>query len=125
MCKEEDSVSDGVQKPKKNPVPKGLTPFTAMNAKQAQEASVKARNLRKAMRAQLLDAAINDAKVGELFVKAFKTRDMELMKLVETGMKLVGLTHDQSEDAAAQKIDLKSDNKVDGKVEVSVTGLNG
>lgn len=125
MCKDGDSVSDGVQKPKKNPVPKGLTPFTVMNAKQAQEASVKARNLRKAMRAQLLDAAINDAKVGELFVKAFKTRDMELMKLVETGMKLVGLTHDQSEDAAAQKIDLKSDNKVDGKVEISVTGLNG
>lgn len=111
MCKEGDSVSDGVQKPKKNPVPKGLTPFTAMNAKQAQEASVRARNLRKAMRAQLLDAAINDAKVGELFVKAFKTRDAELMKLVETGMKIVGLTHDQSEEAV-QKIDIKSDNKV-------------
>lgn len=125
MCKDGDSVSDGVQKPKKNPVPKGLTPFTAMNAKQAQEASVRARNLRKAMRVQLLESAINDAKVCELFVKAFKTRDMELMKLVETGMKLVGLTHDQSEDAAAQKIDLKSDNKVDGKVEISVTGLNG
>lgn len=111
MCKDGDSVSDGVQKPKKNPVPKGLTPFTAMNAKQAQEASVRARNLRKAMRAQLLDAAINDAKVGELFVKAFKTRDVELMKLVETGMKIVGLTHDQSEEAV-QKIDIKSDNKV-------------
>ena len=111
MCKEGDSVSDGVQKPKKNPVPKGLTPFTVLNAKQAQEASVRARNLRKAMRAQLLDAAINDAKVGELFVKAFKTRDVELMKLVETGMKIVGLTHDQSEEAV-QKIDIKSDNKV-------------
>lgn len=111
MCKDGDRVSDGVQKPKKNPVPKGLTPFTAMNAKQAQEASVRARNLRKAMRAQLLDAAINDAKVGELFVKAFKTRDVELMKLVETGMKIVGLTHDQSEEAV-QKIDIKSDNKV-------------
>ena len=125
MCKDDGSVSDGVQKPKKNPVPKGLTPFTAMNAKQAQEASVRARNLRKAMRVQLLESAINDAKVCELFVKAFKTRDMELMKLVETGMKLVGLTHDQSEDAAAQKIDLKSDNKVDAKLSVAVTGLDG
>ena len=121
MCKDEGGVADGVQKTKKNPVPKGLTPFTAMNAKQAQEASVRARNLRKAMRAQLLDAAINDAKVGELFVKAFKTRDLELMKLVETGMKLVGLTHDQSEDAAAQKIDLKSDNKVATSGTLSIT----
>ena len=135
MCKDGDnvsqdsvkhsSVSDNVQKPKKNPVPKGLTPFTSITAKQAQEASARARSLRKAMRAQLLDSAINDAKVGELFVKAFKTRDLELMKLVETGMKLVGLTHDECEEAAAQKIDLKSDNKVDGKVEISVTGLNG
>ena len=125
MCKDGDSVSDGVQKPKKNPVPKGLTPFTAMNAKQAQEASVRARNLRKAMRVQLLESAINDAKIGELFVKAFKTRDTELMKLVETGMKIVGLTHDQSEEAAAQKIDLKSDNKVDAKLNIAVTGLDG
>ena len=119
MCK--DGEANGEKKAKK-PLPQAFTP---MNAKQAQEASVRARNLRKQMRAQLLDAAINDAKVGELFVKAIKTKDADLMKLVETGLKIVGLTHDQSEDAAAQKIDLKSDNKVDGKVEISVTGLNG
>lgn len=126
MCKEDDSVNKDVKNPPRSPKSGALLkPFNTLTAKQAQEASVRARNLRKAMRAQLLDAAINDAKVGELFVKAFKTRDTELMKLVETGMKIVGLTHDQSEDAAAQKIDLKSDNKVDGKVEISVTGLNG
>lgn len=136
MCKEENNVSQdsvkhsNVNKDVKNPPrsPKSgalLKPFNSVTAKQAQEASARARSLRKAMRAQLLDAAIQDAKIGELYVKAIKTKDADLMKLVETGLKIVGLTHDQSEDAAAQKIDLKSDNKVDGKVEISVTGLNG
>lgn len=118
MCNSD--ANDG----KKKRVPNAQV-FTPLNAKQAQEASVRARNLRKQMRAQLLDAAIQDAKIGDLFVKAIKTKDADLMKLVETGLKIVGLTHDQSEEAAAQKIDLKSDNKVDGKVEISVTGLNG
>lgn len=123
MCKEEDNVSQdsvkhsSVSKDVKNPPrsPKSgalLKPFNSVTAKQAQEASARARSLRKQMRAQLLDAAIQDAKIGELFVKAIKTKDADLMKLVETGLKIVGLTHDQSEDAAAQKIDLKSDNKV-------------
>ena len=126
MCKEDDSVNKDVKNPPRSPKSGALLkPFTTLTAKQAQEASVRARNLRKAMRVQLLESAINDAKIGELFVKAFKTRDIELMKLVETGMKLVGLTHDQSEEAAAQKIDLKSDNKVDAKLNIAVTGLDG
>lgn len=95
---------------KKKKMPAGQL-FTPMNAKQAQEASVRARNLRKAMRAQLLDAAIQDAKIGELYVKAIKTKDADLMKLVETGLKIVGLTHDQSEDAVT-KMEVKSDAKV-------------
>lgn len=104
MCNSD--ANDG----KKKRVPNAQV-FTPLNAKQAQEASVRARNLRKAMRAQLLDAAIQDAKIGDLFVKAIKTKDADLMKLVETGLKIVGLTHDQSEEAV-QKIDIKSDNKV-------------
>lgn len=110
-----DTHSEAASEPKKKRVlPQAFTP---MNARQAQEASVRARNLRKAMRAQLLEAAINDAKVGELFVKAFKTRDMDLLKLVETGMKIVGLTHDQSEEVV-NKIQL--DANVDAKTETTI-----
>lgn len=116
MCDSEDNGG------KKKKMPAGQL-FTPMNAKQAQEASVRARNLRKAMRSQLLEAAIQDAKIGDLYVKAIKTKDSDLMKLVETGLKIVGLLHDQSEDAV-QKIDLKSDSKVDSKVQINVTGLN-
>lgn len=116
MCK--DGEDNGGKKKK---MPAGQL-FTPLNAKQAQEASVRARNLRKAMRAQLLDAAIQDAKIGDLYVKAIKTKDADLMKLVETGLKIVGLTHDQGEDAV-QKMEIKSDAKVDSKLEVSITGV--
>lgn len=116
MCK--DGEQNGEKKAKK-PLPQAFTP---LNARQAQEASVRARNIRKAMRAQLLDAAINDAKIGDLYVKAIKTKDTDLLKLVETGLKIVGLTHDQGEDAV-QKMEIKSDAKVDSKLEVSITGV--
>ena len=123
MCKEDDSVSKDVKNPPRSPKSGALLkPFTTLTAKQAQEASVRARNLRKSMRAQLLDAAINDAKIGDLYVKAIKTKDADLMKLVETGLKIVGLTHDQSEDAVT-KMEVKSDAKVDSKLEVSITGV--
>ena len=133
MCKDEDNVSQdsvkhsSVNKDVKNPPrsPKSgalLKPFNSVTAKQAQEASARARSLRKQMRAQLLEAAIQDAKIGELYVKAIKTKDADLMKLVETGLKIVGLTHDQSEDAVT-KMEVKSDAKVDSKLEVSISGV--
>ena len=117
-----DSVSDGVQKPKKNPVPKGLTPFTPMNAKQAQEASVRSRNLRKQVRAEMLDTLVNNLNFGQEMLKAIKKGDIDQINLLQTAMKIVGLTHDQSEDAVT-KMEVKSDAKVDSKLEVSITGV--
>lgn len=117
------SVSKDVKNPPRSPKSGALLkPFNSVTAKQAQEASARARSLRKQMRAQLLEAAIQDAKIGDLYVKAIKTKDADLMKLVETGLKIVGLTHDQSEDAVT-KMEVKSDAKVDSKLEVSITGV--
>ena len=124
MCKDEDSVADGVQKPKKNPVPKGLTPFTVMNAKQAQEASVRARNLRKQVRAEMLNKVVSNYDFGEELTKALKKGDLDKVTLLKEAMRLIGLQHDQSEEVV-QKIDLKSDSKVDAKLSVAVTGLDG
>ena len=133
MCKDGDnvsqesvkhsSVSDNVQKPKKNPVPKGLTPFTPLTAKQAQEASARARSLRKQFRAKLLDTAINEG-LDKYFAKAIKNMDAEAIAVVEKAAKLVGLDFASSEEAV-QKLDLKSDSKVDAKLSVAVTGLDG
>lgn len=110
MCKDKDKdngAQDGAQKSKKVI---GI-PFTPMNAKQAQEASIRARNLRKQMRAQLLDAAIKEG-IDKLFIKAMKSGDSDTMACIEKAIKIVGLSHDQSEDAV-QKLDIKTDNKTE------------
>lgn len=108
MCKDKDNCApDGAQKPKKVI---GI-PFTPMNAKQAQEASIRARNLRKQMRAQLLDAAIKEG-IDKLFIKAMKSGDSDMMDCITKAIKIVGLSHDQSEDAV-QKLDIKTDNKTE------------
>lgn len=115
MC---DSANGGAKKRK---MPTGI-PFTALTAKQAQEASVRSRNLRKQVRAQMLDTLVNNLDFGAELLKAIKKGDTDQINLLQTAMKIVGLTHDQSEDAV-QKIDIKSDNKVDSKLEVTISGV--
>lgn len=126
MCKDDDSVNKDVKNPPRSPKSGALLkPFTTLTAKQAQEASVRARNLRKQVRADMLNKVVSNYDFGEELTKALKKGDLDKVTLLKEAMRLIGLQHDQSEEAAAQKIDLKSDNKVDGKVEISVTGLNG
>lgn len=112
------SVSDNVQKPKKNPVPKGLTPFTPLTAKQAQEASARARSLRKQFRAKLLETAINEG-LDKYFAKALKNMDSDAIEVVSKAAKLVGLDFGSSEESV-QKMEVKADAKVDSKLEIVV-----
>lgn len=114
MCDSEDNGG------KKKKMPAGQL-FTPMNARQAQEASVRARNLRRQMRAQILQAAVDEG-IDKLFQQAIKKKDMDLLNLVEKGLKLTGLDFASSEDAV-QKLDVKSDNKVDSKLEVTISGV--
>lgn len=119
MC--ENGEATGEKKPK-NTRPQAFTP---MNARQAQEASVRARNLRKQVRADMLNKVVQNYDFGEELTKALKKGDLDKVTLLKEAMRLIGLQHDQSEEAAAQKIDLKSDNKVDAKLNIAVTGLDG
>lgn len=125
MCKDEGSEKTSVKTPGQIKREQNLVKFTPMTSKQAQEAAVKARNIRKQVRAEMLNKVVSNYDFGEELTKALKKGDLDKVTLLKEAMRLIGLQHDQSEEAAAQKIDLKSDNKVDGKVEISVTGLNG
>lgn len=126
MCKDDDSVNKDVKNPPRSPKSGALLkPFTTLTAKQAQEASVRARNLRKQVRADMLNKVVSNYDFGEELTKALKKGDLDKVTLLKEAMRLIGLQHDQSEEAAAQKIDLKSDNKVDAKLNIAVTGLDG
>lgn len=121
MC---DDVKKDVKKDVKNPPcsPRSgapLRPFNSVTAKQAQEASVRARNMRKAMRAQLLQAAVDEG-IDKLFQQAIKKKDMDLLEIVEKSLKLTGLDFASSEDAV-QKLDVKSDNKVSASGPINIT----
>lgn len=116
MC---DSESTGGKVDKRKSLPQLFTPMTA---KQAQEASVKARNLRKQVRAEMLNTVVSSYNFGEEMLKALKKGDLDKVTLLKEAMSLIGLKYDQSEDAI-QKMEVKSDAKVDSKLEVSISGV--
>lgn len=110
MCKKDENGAPGsAAKPKKVP---GI-PFTRLNAKQAQEASVRARNLRKQVRAEMLNTLVENLNFGEEMLKAIKKGDTEKADLIIKALTVVGLTHNQSEDAVQNvKVDAKTDANV-------------
>ena len=114
---EQDAYSNA---PKKKKVV-GI-PFTPDTAKQAKARADLSRRLRAQMRARLLDTVVQEG-LEKYFAKAIKTGDVDLMTIVEKASKLTGVDFTSSPEAIT-KLDVKSDNKVDAKVQVSVTGLN-
>ena len=94
MAKSTTSAQDGAQKPKKVI---GI-PFTKLNAKQAQEASVRARNLRKQVRAQIVEHIVTHLDLGQEIEKAIKTGDLDRINLLQTAFKMIGLHADQADE---------------------------
>lgn len=101
-------------------------PFTTENAKEMQISAAKAKKIRKEARNRMLATLTTELDLGEELVKAWKHCDDKQMALIEKALRIVGLHHDQSPDAQAQKIalDAKTDNKVYGNVNITVKGLD-
>ena len=93
-------------------------PITKENAKEFQLSSARAKKMRKEARAKMLQAMCTKLDLGEQLVDAIRKNDATKMSIVEKALTIVGLTHNQSSEAIAQKLDIKSDNKVDARVAV-------
>lgn len=93
--KTKTSVANGGQRR----LPPTSGQFTRLTAKQAQEASVRARNLRKQVRAQMLETLVNELDFGQEMKKAILSNDVDRVNMLQTALRVIGLTHDQSEDA--------------------------
>ena len=102
-------------------------PFTKENAKQMAISAAKAKKLRKEARAKMLQAMCTSLDLGKELVDAIKKNDLTKITIVDKALHIVGLHHDQSPDAQAQRIslDAKTDNKVSGNVNITVKGLDG
>ena len=109
---------NGAGRPKKKmPVGKKITKETA---KQYQISSARAKKLRKEARAKMLAALTLDLDLGAEMLKAMKTRDDQYLAMIEKATRLVGLQHDQSQEALAQRFEVHSKNdttlKTDGTI---------
>lgn len=95
-------------------------PITKENAKQYQLSAARAKKMRKEARAKMLAALAESMDLGKELLKAMKGKDEKYLGMIEKATRLVGLQHDQSEDAIAQKISLnaKTDANVNARVEL-------
>ena len=95
-------------------------PFTKENAKAMQLSAAKAKKMRKEARAKMLQAMCTSLDLGKELVDAIKKNDLTKISIVDKALHIVGLQHDQSEDAIAQKISLnaKTDANVNARVEL-------
>jgi hypothetical protein len=118
-------MADTVKQPEKSPGmlkrEANLKKFTPMTAKEASALAAKAKQMRKQMRAKLLETAIDEG-IEKYFAKALKNMDAEGIAVVEKAARLVGLDFASSEESV-QRVDVKSDNKVDSKLEVTISGV--
>lgn len=87
-------------------------PFTHENAKEMQISAAKAKKIRKEARNRMLATLTTELDLGAELVKAWKHCDDKQMALIEKALRIVGLHHDQSPDAAAQKIALEANANV-------------
>lgn len=124
---EENTQNEAVEPSKTPEKPKKKLPgipFTSETAKALKAKADAAKAMRKKVRAEMLATLCNKADLGLELYKAMKNGDEKAMNAIEKAIKIVGLHFDQSEESVT-KVDLKSDNKVDAKLNVSVTGLDG
>ena len=100
--------------------------ITKENAKQMAISAAKAKAMRKDARAKMLQAMCTSLDLGKELVDAIRKNDLTKITIVDKALHIVGLQHDQSPDAQAQKISLnaKTDNKVSGNVNISIKGLD-
>ena len=102
------------------------SPFTKENAKAMQLTAAKAKKMRKEARAKMLAALTTRLDLGDELYRAMLRKDEKYLSIIERATRLVGLLHDQSPDAIAQKIslDARTDNRVSGNVNITVKGLD-
>lgn len=83
--------------------------ITKETAKAYALSAAQAKKRRKDARMSMLNALTTKLDLGEEIVKAWATHDDAQMALIEKALKIVGLTHDQSDEARAQNFNIKSD----------------
>ena len=87
-------------------------PITKETAKAMQMSSTRAKKARKEARLKMLSALTDKLDLGDELYKAMSQRDADYLKMIIDATRLVGLQHDQSQEALAQRLEVKADANV-------------
>lgn len=100
-------------------------PITKENAKAMALSAARAKKLRKEARMKMLAALTERLDLGEELYKAMSTRDETYLGMIEKATRLVGLQHEQSSEAIAQKLEVKQDvnAKTDNTVKLVIEDM--
>ena len=71
-----------------------------------------AKKRRKAARMRMLTALTDELDLGQELLRAMREKDEMYLGMIMTATKLVGLQHEQSSEAIAQKLEVKADANV-------------
>lgn len=112
-----ETPPDSASKPAPKPKKVIGRPITKENAKQYQLSAARAKRLRKEARAKMLAALAERMDLGNELFKAMKGKDDKYLGMIERATRLVGLQHDQSPEAIAQRFEVKSDANINAKTD--------
>lgn len=102
-----------------------LKPFDQCNATDFAKMAAEAKKRRAYERRKMLETVSTKCDLGAELLKAIQSGDEEKINVIEKAYKILGITHDQSEEAVVQKMQIKADAnvKADTKLEINVTGV--
>jgi len=102
-----------------------LKPFDQCNATDFAKMAAEAKKRRAYERRKMLETVSTRCDLGAELLKAIQSGDEEKINVIEKAYKILGITHDQSEEAVVQKMQIKADAnvKADTKLEINVTGV--
>ena len=112
------------EEPKEEPKKKVRgRPFTKENAGAMARRGAPVKKARKDAREAMFRKLVSKVDLGDQLIRAINTDNEALMNILEKAVKMVGLHYDQSEEGKEQKLNVKSESEVKGRLEVTVTGL--
>ena len=97
-----------------------LKPFDQCNASDFSKMATEAKKRRAYERRKMLETVSSKCDLGAELLKAIQTGDESKINVIEKAYKILGITHDQSEEAVVQKMQIKADTNVNQKRDIVI-----
>lgn len=123
MCESENESERVITRNGKSVHPNclaNLKPFDKCNATDFAKMAADAKKRRAYERRKMLETVSTKCDLGAELLKAIKTNDKDKMDIIEKAYKILGVTHDQSEEAAVQRMQIKADTNVNQKRDIVI-----